>query len=147
MAVRISRKCNYAIRAVFELAFCGSSTPVAVQAIAVAQGIPSRFLEIIFHELRQAGLVVSHRGNAGGYTPADLPQRLTMAQVIEAIEGAISVGIPTDPRKCVRGDAALEDLWTRANDSLTCIWQGASFAELVEREKRSRRTAVLDYAI
>lgn len=147
MAVKISKKCDYALRAVFELSFRSSSAPVAVQEIAAAQGIPSRFLEIILNELRQAGLVVSHRGNAGGYTLADLPQRIAVAQVIEAIEGPISLGIPPDPRKYVRGDAALEDLWRQVNDSLTGICRSANFAELVEREKRSRRAAVLDYSI
>ncbi len=147
MAINISRKCDYALRAVFELSFRDSSGPVAVQEIAAAQGIPARFLEIILNELRQAGLVASHRGNAGGYTLADLPQRITVAQVIEAIEGPVSMGIPADPRKYVRGDAALADLWARIDESLTRTCREATFADLVEHEKRSRRTAVLDYSI
>ncbi len=147
MAIKISKKCDYALRAVFELAFRGSCGPVAVQEIAATQGVPGRFLEIILNELRQGGLVVSHRGNTGGYTLADLPQRITVTQVIEAIEGPISVGVPPDPRKYVRGDAALEDLWVQVNKSLTCICQSANLAELVEREKRSRHAAVPDYSI
>ena len=66
MAIKISKKCDYALRAIFELAFRSTSRPVAVQEIAAAQNIPPRFLEIILNELRQVGLVASHRGNAGG---------------------------------------------------------------------------------
>lgn len=151
MAIKVSKKCGYALRAVFELAFRGSSEPVTVQDIAEAQGIPPRFLEIILNELRQAGIVASHRGNAGGYSLAELPRRVTVAQVIEAIEGPISIGAGTgDPGqrgRHLRGDAALEQLWASVNGSMTQICRDATLEALVECERRSQRSTVPDYAI
>lgn len=146
--MRISKKCSYALRAVLELAFRDSSEPVPVQEIASAQDIPPRFLEIILNELRQTGVVASHRGNAGGYTLAEVPHRISAAQVIEAIEGPLSIGAGTaDPGKYLRGDAALERLWMSMNASITEVCQNANFETLMEWERRSRRVPVPDYAI
>ncbi|MBN1359379.1 MAG: Rrf2 family transcriptional regulator [Sedimentisphaerales bacterium] len=151
MAIRISKRCGYALRAVLELAFRGDSGPVSVQEIAGVQGIPPRFLEIILNELRQAGIVASHRGNAGGYTLADLPQRVTVAQVIEAIEGPISIGAGTvdtnEKGKYVRGDAALDQLWAKVNASMTRVCRDASLETLADWERRSQRSPVPDYSI
>ena len=63
----ISKRSEYALRAVFELAYRGSQEPVKIQRIAESQGIPSRFLEGIMGDLRHAGFVESRRGSEGGY--------------------------------------------------------------------------------
>ena len=151
MAIKISKKCDYALRAVLELALRSTSKPVTVQEIASEQDIPPRFLEIILNELRQAGLVTSHRGNAGGYTLAELPKRITVAQVVEAMEGPISMGaVAADQkqrRRHSRGVLALDDLWTQVNESMTRICEDTSFEDLVDREKRIEHSRVMDYSI
>lgn len=150
MSIGISKKCCYALRAVFELAFRATSEPITVQEIASVQGIPARFLEIILNELRQAGVVASHRGNAGGYVLAGPPRRITAAQVIEAIEGPISVGAGADRRatgKYFPGDSALASLWTKVNKSVAGVCQDTTFEDLVEWERRSNPAPVPDYSI
>ena len=64
---KISKRCRYGLRAIFELALRGTSEPVKIQDIASAQGIPQRFLEIILSELKQGGFVESRRGSNGAY--------------------------------------------------------------------------------
>jgi Rrf2 family protein len=151
MSIGISKKCSYALRAVFELAFRATSEPITVQEIAGVQGIPVRFLEVILSELRQAGVVASHRGNAGGYVLARPARRITVAQVIEAIEGPMSVGAASTDGRAVgqyfRGDSALASLWTKVNESMTGVCQDANFEDLVEWERRSDRAPVPDYSI
>jgi len=151
MSIRISKKCHYALRAIFELASRGDSEPVTVQELANAQDMPVRFLEIILGELRQAGIVASRRGNAGGYTLAALPHRTTAAQVIEAIEGPISIGAIAaggdGAGRHFHGSSAMEDLWRRVNESIRGVCQDTSFEDLVEREKRNRRSPAPDYSI
>ena len=83
--MRISKKCYYALRALFELALRQTAAPVAVAEIASAQDIPARFLETILNELRHAGLVVSHRGNAGGYSLAAPAEKTTVADIVEVM--------------------------------------------------------------
>jgi Rrf2 family protein len=148
MAIKISKKCHYALRAVYELASRRSAVPVPVAQIADAQGIPPRFLEGILNQLRQAGLVVSHRGNAGGYTLATFPEAICMAQVIEAVQGPISMAATGGP-SCgyIAGDAAFEKLWETLDASMAECCSQTSFADLMKWEMQSERHPVPDYVI
>lgn len=149
MAIKVSKKCHYALRAVFELAARRTSVPVAVAQIAEAQGIPPRFLEAILNQLRQAGLVVSHRGNSGGYTLAAPPEAITVGHVIEAVQGPISAAASTNGRGCgyIAGDAAFEQFWETLDASMAECCSQTSFADLMRSEMRSERRPVLDYVI
>jgi len=151
MAIRISKKCYYALRAVFELALRNSADPVPVQEIASVQDMPARFLEAILNELRQAGIILSHRGNAGGYLLAKSPAKTTVAEVIEVIQGPISIARTPEKEHATAmyfcGDAALERLWQRMNDSITGVCRETSFADMVTWEKSSKRAPVPDYSI
>ena len=70
----LSRKCQYALRALFELARRSNKGPARSADIAKAQGIPPNFLELILKELRQADWVRSFRGVRGGYVLAIAPR-------------------------------------------------------------------------
>ena len=63
----LTQKCQYAMRAVFELAKREGRGPVKINEIAEAQAIPQRFLENILNQLRQGGVVESRRGKEGGW--------------------------------------------------------------------------------
>ena len=65
--MNLSQKCQYAVRAIFELAKHYGRGPVAISQIAASQAIPQRFLENILNELRPTGLIESRRGIQGGY--------------------------------------------------------------------------------
>jgi len=91
--MRLSRRSRYALCGIFDLAYNGAGEPVRVQAIGERQGIPFRFLEQIFQDLRRAGLVVGKRGPGGGYVLARSPDQMSLREVVEAVEGALaSVG-------------------------------------------------------
>ena len=61
----VSQKCQYALRALFELAKRNGEGPVKIAAIAKAQAIPPRFLEVILSQLKQGSFVESQRGSEG----------------------------------------------------------------------------------
>jgi Rrf2 family iron-sulfur cluster assembly transcriptional regulator len=65
---------------------CG---PVALAEVAARQRIPLRYLEHIARDLKSSGLVNSHRGVAGGYELALPPERITIADVLRALEGSV----------------------------------------------------------
>lgn len=69
----VSQKCQYALRAVFELARRRGEKPTSIREIAEAQAIPAKFLELILTQLRKGGLVESRRGIHGGYLLAVWP--------------------------------------------------------------------------
>jgi len=146
--IRISRKCEYALRAVFELAIRDDEHPVKIHQIAAAQNIPPRFLEVILNELRHAGLVQSRRGNVGGYMLARPAGELTVGQVIEHIEGPITLnGEKANGNGYFHGDNAFADLWDNVAKAISGICRSTSFAELVASEKRTKAAAAINYTI
>ena len=85
----LNQKCQYAVRAVFELAKRQGQGPVPAARVAEAQCIPVRFLENILAQLRQAGVVDSVRGKEGGYRLARPALTITVGEVIRLIQGPI----------------------------------------------------------
>src|SRR5437764_14162685 len=90
--LKISQKTEYAMRAMVELAIRRSKDPdalVPARSLAEAQGIPLRFLEQQLGTLHKAGLVESFRGAGGGCRLARDASKIRVADVVDAIEGAM----------------------------------------------------------
>jgi len=87
--MRATQQLKYALYGVFDLGYHGGERPVRVQEIGARQGIPARYLEQIFQKLRRAGLVASKRGPGGGYLLARSAESITLADVIEAVQGSV----------------------------------------------------------
>lgn len=149
--MNLSQKCQYAIRAILELAKHHGEGPVAISQIAASQAIPQRFLENILNELRPTGLIESRRGIQGGYFLTRDPATISVGEIIRLVEG------PLDPVKCIgdrngpccplKNDCSLFHLWTRAKEAVEAVYDNANFQELVAEEKELNRAAVLDYCI
>lgn len=147
----ISQKCQYALRAIFELAkHCGEG-PVTIAEIAEAEAIPARFLEVILGQLKQAGFVESRRGRDGGYLLSRRPAGLTVGEVIRFIEG------PVGPVECVAGDPAEHcplhgdcvflSMWERVSQAVGEIYDDTTFEDLVREERRRSGRYVPSYSI
>jgi Rrf2 family transcriptional regulator, iron-sulfur cluster assembly transcription factor len=89
--VKLSNKGRYGVRAVFDIAFHSEGRATQIKDIARRQGIPPRFLEQIFQDLKRAGLVTSKRGPRGGYALARPAGEVTVGDVVRAVEGPISM--------------------------------------------------------
>ena len=86
--MKLSAKTEYACLAMLQLAHeHASGEPVQIRRIAEVHGIPSRFLVQILLQLKGASLVASTRGASGGYRLARPPREITLADVIEVMEG------------------------------------------------------------
>lgn len=83
----LTSKVDYALRALLDLAVQSPGTPAQSREIAARQEIPESYLNQLLVILRRAGLVRSVRGAAGGYVLGREPQRLTVAEVFEALHG------------------------------------------------------------
>ena len=149
--MKISKKCHYALKAIFELASREIDEPAKIQLIAEAQGIPQRFLEAILNELKHGGFVESRRGNEGGYTLAGAPEDFTIGEVIEYIQGPISVSPDGNKRSkkttICSGDNAFEQLWQEVNKTMSEVWNSKTFADLVEFEQNSNAAGTPNYVI
>ena len=135
----INQKCQYALRAIFELAKRGSDEPCKIGAIAEAQGIPVRFLENILSSLKSGGFAASSRGKDGGYVLAKPASEITVGEVIRFVQG------PLAPVECADGgselcafsnDCVFHPLWEKAKRALEQVYDGTTFADLVEEQKR-----------
>jgi Rrf2 family protein len=148
----VSQKCQYAIRAVFELAKSFGRGPVKIGQIAEAQAIPTRFLEVILNEMRQGGFVESRRGADGGYQLVRNPDVLTIGDVIRFIEG------PVGPVSCVAGNGDVTHcplhshcvfipMWEKVRAAMLSVYDTTTFAGLAEEEARKKADYVPSYAI
>jgi len=146
---KLSRKCRYALRALFELAWRGSAEPVSVQTIATAQDVPARFLEVILNELKRSGLVESRRGSDGGYLLSGRPDEVTVGQVLRVLGVAASQQSPRRAGRTgyVRGDEAMALLQARVDQAISEVCDGTSFLELVAEERRLAGQYVPEYVI
>ena len=147
----ISQKCQYGLRAVFELARRAADTPVRIADIAEAEAIPVRFLEVILGQLKQGGFVESRRGNEGGYMLAKAASAITVGDVIRFIDG------PIGPVKCVqtppqeicrlRGDCVFLDMWEEARRAVSAVYDDTTLLDLVERDRERQAQFVNNFSI
>ena len=89
--MKINQATDYAFRAVFYLSLLPSGKVVEAKLIAEDENIPTRFLLKIFPLLIKAGIVESHRGTGGGYSLARSPAEITLKDVVEAVEGPVTI--------------------------------------------------------
>ena len=85
------------------------ATPASLSQIADDNGLPFAYLEHLAARLKKAGLVESRRGPRGGYLLAQQAEDITMAQIVEALEG---------------GELSLEDSLDRFAEGITLVKQG-----------------------
>lgn len=95
--MRLSNKGRYAVRALFDIAYFNDGQATQAKDIAERQGIPPRFLEQIFQDLKRAGIVVSKRGPQGGYSLAEEPATVKLGDVIRALEGPLVLSGELEP--------------------------------------------------
>ena len=149
--MKIPKRCQYALRAVFELGLRKPGQPVKIQEVAGAQNIPPRFLEAILNQLRHADFVDSRRGSEGGYMLAQAPEDLTVGQVIRCIQGPVSMTANDDrgpdERQSFYGDYAFNRLWENVNTAISEVCDNTTFAELIEYEKAKKTRTVPNYSI
>lgn len=81
----LSKTTEYALRAVLYLAKAGDNNTTA-QSIAAATIVPEGYMSKVLNTLTRAGVITSRRGPTGGFSLAIDPEKLTMLEVVEAVE-------------------------------------------------------------
>jgi Rrf2 family protein len=136
-----STKAEYGVRVMVELARRAGEDPIPLAEIAAHDGLPLAYLEHLVARLRKAGLLDSRRGSRGGYLLARSPTEITMAEVVEALEGSIA------PIECISqaSDGSIvcsresdpahvcptKLLWTRVRFAIVRTLQETTLADLV----------------
>jgi Rrf2 family iron-sulfur cluster assembly transcriptional regulator len=106
--MRLTRGADYGMRGMIYLAQLPQGQVVLVKEVANQQDVPESYLAKIFQDLSHSGLMVSHRGAKGGFSLARDPAEINLREMIEAIEGPISL-LP-----CLDSDPPCEQVQTCA---------------------------------
>ena len=132
MGLQLTRGGEYAVRAMTYLARFPEGHVASLHDIGQAQEIPESFLAKILQILVHAGLAVSQRGAHGGFALARPAEQITMRDVIQAVDGPISVNLCTlDPEECERsGNCEVHKAWLRAQEQLMDVLGGVTLSSL-----------------
>ncbi len=141
--MNISVKGDYALKAIFDLAYRGGSKPVKIAEIAARQKIPQKFLELILAQLKQGGFVQSRRGAEGGYLLARGPETIMVGDVLRFVEGPLSPVEHTRRGRRPPAETPFTEMWLQVDGAVSEVVDHTSFAELASRweEKQNRFVA------
>jgi Rrf2 family protein len=131
--MQITRQADYALRAMIYLSRLDPTQRAATSQIAEEQKIPPSFLAKIISQLSIAGLIHTSRGARGGVSMARSPEEVSVLEVVEAIDGPISLNDCTgDPSACPFGeDCPLRPLWCETQAELIDRLRKTTFASFV----------------
>ena len=117
--MQLTRAADYAVRVMIHMAGLPAGSRASRSDLASAAQCPEQFLSKVLQSLTRAGLVVSHRGNTGGFELALQHRSASLLQIVEAVEGPIRLNL------CLTGAHACErQSWCPANP----IWAEAQSA-------------------
>jgi Rrf2 family protein len=150
--MKVSLRATYGIMAALDLALQNGTAPVQARAIAKRQAIPLRFLEQVLHAMKKAGLVDSLRGAQGGYTLSKQPADVSLASIVEALDGPLAAIAPRGPaprrlRGQVKPDALLAGVWERVHQAELGVLGTVTLKDLAERQKQLEQERTLMYHI
>jgi Rrf2 family protein len=133
--VHISAKVDYACRALCALA-ASAGDAVTAEALAEVQNLPVRFLRSILNELRRDGLVVSQRGNEGGYRLARPASEITLGEIFRRLEGPLAEVRNERPQHASYTGAAehLQEVWVAVRAALREVLDQVSLADVLSGE-------------
>lgn len=135
--MKLSTKSRYSLRAMLYLALNQRTGVVMAREIAERQNLPETYLEQLMLALRKAGLVSAIRGAHGGYMLARKPEEITLAQIVVALEGSLSIADCCDVPNCCMDPVtcALKDVFDEVNGKLYGAFDGLTLADLARRQQ------------
>ena len=147
--MRLSTKGRYAARLMQELALEYGKGPVLLKEVAERQEISEKYLGHLISPLKAAGLINSTRGAHGGYTLAKAPEDITLAEVVQAVEGNLSlVECVSSPEVCSRVEVCVtRDIWSQLSEKMMEILKSITLQDMVNRQKQKQELHALIYSI
>ncbi|MBI5411387.1 MAG: Rrf2 family transcriptional regulator [Nitrospirae bacterium] len=138
--------------AALDLAMQNGGSPIQAKAIARRQAIPLRFLEQVLHAMKKAGIVDSLRGAQGGYLLSKQPGEISLAEIVEALDGSLSPASGHRPaarrlRERERQESLLATVWERVRQAELGVLGAVTLQELAERHQQLDRQRTLMYHI
>ncbi len=136
--MQITRQTEYAIRTLLELSRLPKGEFIQSRTISAEQELPEQFLNKTVQILNRAGLVETRRGAQGGIRLAVEPEAITIADVIEAVEGKLTINPCLSENYCCpnRSTCRVHMILKRAQEALQSELGRETFAELAREEDK-----------
>ena len=147
--MRLSKKGEYAVRALVEIGFESHLRPknlIQISTVAQRTNIPEKFLEQILLALRNGGVLKSKRGVEGGYSLAKGPDAITLGEVIRLLDGPLApipcVSVTAyEPCSCPDEESCgLRIAMQQVRDAIAGILDNYKLSRLIEEVKKHRST-------
>jgi Rrf2 family protein len=149
--MKVSLRSTYGIMAAVDLAMHLETAPVQAKSIARRQGIPARFLEQVLHAMKKAGLVSSLRGAQGGYVLSKKPSELSVAEILEALDGPFSpvsgLNGHGSVRRPTKSEALLAKVWDRVCAAERDVLDAITVEDLASQQRQLEQQRSLMYHI
>ena len=134
--MRLTTKGRFAVTAMLDLALHGDSGPVTLAGISERQRISLSYLEQLFGKLRRRELVESVRGPGGGYHLARDASKVTIADIIRAVEEPLDSTQCGGRENCHDSHRCMtHDLWEELNTTVYGFLAGVTLSQLVDRQR------------
>ena len=148
--MKISTKGRYGLRILIDLAMHDPGKPRMLKDIAQSQQISEKYISRLVIDLRRAKLVRSVRGVNGGFHLAKLPEEITLLEVLETMEGPISVvECVRSPEKCKRQMLCpARSIWQELNEGIRGLTRNITLDDILNAyRKQSAENGIADYCI
>ncbi len=149
--MKLSKKCEYAIKALVELAIAydKKEATVLIHEIAKKDKIPPRYLEQILLTLKKAGLLLSKRGVGGGYSLRRAPETISFAEIISVVDGTFS---PDETFNNILKDdvsSTLDNVIHKVQHAAKTVAESISLKDMakITLKKMEQRQGILNYVI
>ena len=138
--MRVSHRCEYALRALLELAKRSQEGPIRIEEIARCQTIPRKFLANLLVHLKRGSFVQSKKGPEGGYYLARPARQIHLGDVVRFLDGPIApiqCVSRTLGEKCVMGGrCGYFPVWKRVRDAVADIVDHTTIADVLAEQQR-----------
>lgn len=146
--MKLSKKAEYALRALSRLGAPGAPAQMSIQELADQEKIPKKFLEQVLLALKNAGILHSNRGKAGGYSLQRPAREVTLGAILRAVDGPV-MPLPcmnesspvTCPECSARAHCWLRAVMSEVHQEVSTVMERVNLTALCRRAAQSRRSA------
>ena len=137
--MRISARCDYACKALLELALhWPNKGPLQIHTISARQGMPLRYLVHILIQLKRIGFVSSSRGKSGGYNLIIPPEKITLSEVLRQVGGPFLPRANTAAKK----GSVFAGIWQEVEEAMAKVLDSVTFKDIANKAKGARKALI-----
>jgi len=136
--MRLTTKGSYGLRAIVDIAMNSNGKHVTLNSVAQRQNLSAQYLEQLFSTLKKAGYIKSIKGSGGGYSLAIAADKITVAMILIALEGDVSIVANVKNRVEDNNieNSIFSKVWSKIDESMYEVINQVTIKDLVDESQR-----------